>query len=97
MATGADFTGNNELALHVADPTAASAFYVDVMGCRLVDSDPHCFELENGALRLFLLLDPSADARTTCPVLQRGGPGRGSGRSGEGRVHAGSDRPACSW
>jgi len=50
---------NNELALHVADPIAAARFYVDVMGCRLVDPNPQCVELETGALRLFLVPDPA--------------------------------------
>ena len=53
------FLGNNELAFHVADPSAAAAFYVSVMGFRLVDSNPECVELETGALRLFLLPDPA--------------------------------------
>lgn len=57
MTSGAVFTGNNELALHVGDPVAASTFYVNVMGCRLIDSNPQCVELTSGALRLFLLPD----------------------------------------
>jgi len=27
------FSGNNELALHVADPSAAEAFYTGTLGC----------------------------------------------------------------
>ena len=49
---------NNELALHVPDPAVAEAFYVDVLGCTVVDRTPDCISLTNGALRLYLLRDP---------------------------------------
>lgn len=53
------YRANNELALHVADPAAAERFYVEVLGCELVDRDPECITLKNGALRLYLLRDPN--------------------------------------
>jgi catechol 2,3-dioxygenase-like lactoylglutathione lyase family enzyme len=52
------FTGNNELALHVADPSAAEAFYTGTLGCTLVSRTPDCIELTSGAQRLYLLRDP---------------------------------------
>ena len=52
------FTGNNELALHVADPEAAEAFYTEVLGCRVVDRTPDFIALASGALRLYLVRDP---------------------------------------
>ena len=54
----ASFRANDELALHVADPAAAAAFYVGVLGCRVTDRSPDCISLANGALRLYLLRDP---------------------------------------
>ena len=53
------FRANNELALHVPDPTAAAWFYVDVLGCQEVSRTPDCIALESGALRLYLLRDPA--------------------------------------
>jgi catechol 2,3-dioxygenase-like lactoylglutathione lyase family enzyme len=52
------FSGNNELALHVSDPSAAEAFYTGTLGCIVVDRAPDCISLTNGALRLYLLRDP---------------------------------------
>jgi len=52
------FSGNNELALHVADPSAAEAFYTGTLGCTMVNRTPDCIELTSGALRLYLLRDP---------------------------------------
>jgi catechol 2,3-dioxygenase-like lactoylglutathione lyase family enzyme len=52
------FSGNNELALHVADPSAAEAFYTGTLGCTIVNRTPDCIELTSGALRLYLLRDP---------------------------------------
>lgn len=52
------FSANNELALHVADPSAAEAFYTGVLGCTVVDRTPDCIALTSGALRLYLLRDP---------------------------------------
>ena len=60
------FTANNELALHVADPEAAEAFYTRVLGCVVFDRSPDCISLINGALRLYLLRDP---ARTHDAVI----------------------------
>jgi catechol 2,3-dioxygenase-like lactoylglutathione lyase family enzyme len=59
--------GNNELALHVADPQSAASFYSDVLGCTLVGSDPDCVELVSGALRLFLLRDPAPTHEAVVP------------------------------
>jgi catechol 2,3-dioxygenase-like lactoylglutathione lyase family enzyme len=53
------FSGNNELALHVADPSAAEEFYTGTLGCTVVDRTPDCISLTNGALRLYLLRDPT--------------------------------------
>jgi catechol 2,3-dioxygenase-like lactoylglutathione lyase family enzyme len=54
-----DFVANNELALHVADPTAAEKFYTELLGCVVVNRAPDCISLTNGALKLFLLRDPA--------------------------------------
>ena len=53
------FRGNNELALHVADPEAAAAFYEQVLGGKVVERTPDCIEVRSGALRLFMLRDPA--------------------------------------
>jgi catechol 2,3-dioxygenase-like lactoylglutathione lyase family enzyme len=52
------FTANNELALHVPDPSAAEGFYTGTLGCVVTDRTPDCISLTNGALRLYLLRDP---------------------------------------
>lgn len=52
------FSANNELALHVPDPSAAEQFYTETLGCVVVDRTPDCISLTNGALRLYLLRDP---------------------------------------
>ena len=53
------FLGNNELALHVADPSTAESFYTGTLGCTVVSRTPDCISLESGSLRLFLLRDPA--------------------------------------
>jgi catechol 2,3-dioxygenase-like lactoylglutathione lyase family enzyme len=53
------FRGNNELALHVADPAAAATFYENVLGGHVVSRTTDCIEVVSGALRLFLLRDPA--------------------------------------
>jgi catechol 2,3-dioxygenase-like lactoylglutathione lyase family enzyme len=53
------FRANNELALHLPDPAAAAAFYVNVLGCIEASRSPDCIEVTSGALRLFLLRDPA--------------------------------------
>jgi catechol 2,3-dioxygenase-like lactoylglutathione lyase family enzyme len=53
-----NFSANNELALHVSDPSAAEAFYTGTLGCVVTDRTPDCISLTNGALRLYLLRDP---------------------------------------
>jgi catechol 2,3-dioxygenase-like lactoylglutathione lyase family enzyme len=55
----ASFRANNELALHVPDPEAAEGFYTRVLGCVVTDRTPDCISLSSGALRLYLLRDPS--------------------------------------
>lgn len=52
------FAANNELAIHVADPETAAAFYVNVLGCLIFARDPDCISLSNGQLRLYLVRDP---------------------------------------
>ena len=52
------FSANNELALHVPDPSAAEEFYTATLGCVVTDRTPDCISLTNGALRLYLLRDP---------------------------------------
>ena len=61
------FTGNNELALHVADPVRAAEFYRDVLGCKVVDPNPECYALDSGALRLYLLPDPAPTHEQVVP------------------------------
>ena len=50
---------NNELALHVSDPEAAAEFYERVLGCRIANRATGWIELASGALRLYLVRDPS--------------------------------------
>jgi catechol 2,3-dioxygenase-like lactoylglutathione lyase family enzyme len=52
------FSANNELALHVADPSEAERFYTETLGCTVVDRTPDCISLTSGELRLYLLRDP---------------------------------------
>jgi catechol 2,3-dioxygenase-like lactoylglutathione lyase family enzyme len=52
------FAANNELALHVANPSAAEEFYTGVLGCVVVDRTTDCVSLTSGTLRLYLLRDP---------------------------------------
>jgi hypothetical protein len=54
-----EFRANNELALHVADPTAAAEFHARVLGGAVVERSADCIEVTSGALRLFLLRDPA--------------------------------------
>ena len=53
------FRANNELALHVPDPEAAAEFYERVLGCRIANRATGWIELASGALRLYLVRDPS--------------------------------------
>ncbi|MDB4898347.1 MAG: Glyoxalase-like domain protein [Gemmatimonadetes bacterium] len=59
VRTPPTFRANDELALHVPDPTLAEAFYVRVLGCAVTSRTPDCIALSNGALRLYLLRDPA--------------------------------------
>jgi catechol 2,3-dioxygenase-like lactoylglutathione lyase family enzyme len=59
LAAQPTFRANNELALHVADPAAAAEFYTEVLGGTEVARSPDCIEVATGALRLFLLRDPT--------------------------------------
>jgi catechol 2,3-dioxygenase-like lactoylglutathione lyase family enzyme len=61
------FAANNELALHVPDPAAAAEFYTRVLGCRLVAREDVMVTLESGALRLYLLRDPTLRHRAPIP------------------------------
>jgi catechol 2,3-dioxygenase-like lactoylglutathione lyase family enzyme len=56
---GPTFRANNELALHVADPDASATFYERVLGCRIANRTEGWIELASGALRLYLVRDPS--------------------------------------
>lgn len=58
---------NNEIALHVPDPTAALNFYRDVLGCVVTDPNPKCIALTSGALRLYLVPDPKPTHKTLVP------------------------------
>ena len=53
------FRGNNELALHVAEPESAAAFYERALGCRIVNRTEGWIELAAGALRLYFVRDPA--------------------------------------
>jgi hypothetical protein len=64
--------GNSELALHVADPASAVAFYTNVLGCTEISRSPDRIEVTSGALRLFLLRDP-APTHDGRPVVRRSG------------------------
>jgi catechol 2,3-dioxygenase-like lactoylglutathione lyase family enzyme len=57
--TSPEFRANNELALHVADPAIAAEFYAQVCGGVVVERTTDCIEVVSGALRLFLLRDPT--------------------------------------
>ena len=61
-----NFVANNELALHVPDPSAAEKFYTEVLGCVVTKREADCISLTNGALKLYLLRDP---ARTHDAVI----------------------------
>jgi catechol 2,3-dioxygenase-like lactoylglutathione lyase family enzyme len=53
------FRANNELALHVADPDAAAAFYERALGCRIVNRTDGWIEVASGKLRLYFVRDPA--------------------------------------
>jgi aminoglycoside 6'-N-acetyltransferase I len=55
---GPEFTANDEIAIHVPDPTAAEAFYTAVLGCTVVNRTADCVSLRSGALRIYLVRDP---------------------------------------
>jgi catechol 2,3-dioxygenase-like lactoylglutathione lyase family enzyme len=61
------FAANNELALHVADPAAAESFYARVLGCEVVSRTADCIALRSGALRLYLLRDPTPGHEAVVP------------------------------
>jgi catechol 2,3-dioxygenase-like lactoylglutathione lyase family enzyme len=56
--TNVTHSANNELALHVPDPSAAESFYTETLGCVVTERSPDCISLVNGALRLHLVRDP---------------------------------------
>ena len=53
------FRASNELALHVADPEAAAAFFEHTLGCRIVSRTDGWIEVATGVLRLFFVRDPA--------------------------------------
>jgi len=61
------FAANNELALHVPDPAAAESFYVETLGSVVFDRTPDCISLKNGALRMYLLRDPTPTHEQVVP------------------------------
>lgn len=61
------FRGNNELALHVPDPALAESFHAGVLGCTVVNRSPECIALETGALKLYLLRDPTRSHEAVVP------------------------------
>ena len=63
----AAFAANNELALHVSDPATAESFYTNVLGCEVVNRTPDCIALRSGALRLYLLRDPTPGHEPVVP------------------------------
>ena len=65
--TSSAFVANNELALHVPDPSAAESFYTGVLGCEVVSRTPDCIALRSGALRLYLLRDPARTHEAVVP------------------------------
>jgi catechol 2,3-dioxygenase-like lactoylglutathione lyase family enzyme len=54
------FRSNREVAIHVPDIERAEAFYVGVLGCRVVSRSPDQLDLDTGALRLYVNRDPAA-------------------------------------
>jgi aminoglycoside 6'-N-acetyltransferase I len=58
LARRPPFRASDEIAVHVSDPAAAEAFWVNVLGCGVVDRTPDCISLRSGALRLYLVRDP---------------------------------------
>jgi catechol 2,3-dioxygenase-like lactoylglutathione lyase family enzyme len=70
------FEANNELALHVPNPSAAESFYTGVLGCEVVSRTPDCIALRSGALRLYLLRDPAPTHEAVVPSFDV--PDRGS-------------------
>jgi catechol 2,3-dioxygenase-like lactoylglutathione lyase family enzyme len=59
MPNDADFRSNREIAIHVPDLERAEAFYVGVLGCRLISRSPDQLDLDTGQLRLYVNRDPS--------------------------------------
>jgi catechol 2,3-dioxygenase-like lactoylglutathione lyase family enzyme len=64
-----DFVASNELALRVADPTAAEKFYTEVLGCVVVSRAPESVTLTNGALRLNLVRDAASTYNAVIPCF----------------------------
>ncbi len=48
------FRSNSEVAIHVPDLDQAEAFYIGVLGGRLVSKNEACLEIDSGALRLYV-------------------------------------------
>ena len=61
------FSASNEIALHVADPGTAEAFYTNVLGCTVFDRSHDCISMTNGRLRLYLVRDPVQSHEAVVP------------------------------
>ena len=57
---GVAFRSNAEIAVHVPELAPAAAFYVGVLGFRLVARSDDHLELDTGALRLYVNRDAAA-------------------------------------
>jgi catechol 2,3-dioxygenase-like lactoylglutathione lyase family enzyme len=64
-----NFVASNELVLHVADPGAAEKFYVDVLGCVMVNRAADSVTLTNGALKLNFVRDPASTYNAVIPCF----------------------------
>jgi catechol 2,3-dioxygenase-like lactoylglutathione lyase family enzyme len=63
------FRSNSEVAVHVPALAPAEAFYVGVLGFRLVARTDDYLELDTGALRLWVNRDPAAGEPSFIPSL----------------------------
>lgn len=61
------FRANNEIAIHVADLSAAERFYVEVLGCLVVTREPEMITLASGALQLYLVRDAAPAHEVVVP------------------------------
>ncbi len=61
------FRANNEIAIHVADLAAAERFYIEALGSALVARTMEMVTLSNGALRVYLVIDPAPTHEVLVP------------------------------